>query len=244
MEYKNLGSLNIDGLGTHTGGAFDRVTISGKGKITGDLECQTLDISGMSTMEGNVTSETIRVSGMGKFLNAINSDEVNVSGKAEFQGDIQTRGLYIEGMFKSKQCLKTIKVDIQGMITVEGDMTAEDVICDGAFKCGGFLNCESLDINVRCASMFNEVGATKVRITASANKFNNMLKFILPEFLTNNKVTANVIESDEIDIENCDVKILRGKDIKIGPKCKVGLVEYSGTLEVDANAEVDQVNQL
>ena len=244
MEEKKLNSLNIDGLGTHTGGEFDRVTISGKGRITSDLNCLSLDISGMCTLEGNVVGENVRASGMGKFLKKIAADEIDISGKIDCEGEIETKKLYVEGLFKAKQCLKTIKAEITGMMSVEGDMIGESIVCDGMFKCGGFLNCETLDINIRCASKLNEVGATRVKITASPNRFNTMMNFLLPDFLTNNKVTAQVIESDEIDIESCEVKVLRGKDIKIGPKCKVGLVEYSGTLEVDSTSEVDQVNKM
>ena len=54
MEYKHLSSINLEGLGTHTGGEFDRITISGQGKITSDVVCQILDISGASILQGNV----------------------------------------------------------------------------------------------------------------------------------------------------------------------------------------------
>ena len=59
-----------------------------------------------------------------------------------------------------------------------------------------------------------------------------------------NKVTANVIEGDNIEIESCEAKIVRGKNIKLGPKCKIGLVEYTGTCEVSPEAKVDEVKQV
>ena len=67
MEYKHLSSINLEGLDTHTGGEFDRITISGQGKITSDVVCQILDISGASILQGNVEGESVRASGMGKF---------------------------------------------------------------------------------------------------------------------------------------------------------------------------------
>lgn len=241
MEHKNLHSINIEGLGTHSGGEFDRVTISGHGKITSDLKCQTLDVSGISTLQGDVEGESVRASGMGKFLKNIKASELDISGKVDVDGDIEVSTLYASGMFKAKQCLKTIQANITGMLSVEGDMVGEDITCDGSIQCKGFLNCESLEINIRCASKFNEVGATKVNISTQTNGFTGVIGRLFP---INNKVIAQVIEGDEIDIESCEVKVLRGRDIKIGPKCKVGIVEYSGTLEVDPNAQIDQVNQV
>ena len=244
MEHKNLNSLNVEGLGTYAGGEFDRVNISGKGTITGDLTCRLLDISGMSTIQGSVTCERIRTSGMGKIHKNVITDEIDISGTMEFFEDVETKSLHSTGMTKIQQCLKSTSISSTGMLTVEGDLNSEEFKLDGMLKCSGFLNCESLELTSRGTSKLNEVGATNIKLTAPAHSINNFLSFFLPDFLKESKVIANVIEGDHVYLENCEVKIVRGKDIQIGPKCRIGLIEHSGTCDVHPDSTVDQINQL
>lgn len=244
MESKKLNSLNIEGLGTYAGGEFDRVSISGKGRVTSDLTCRSIDISGMSTIEGKVMCEKIHASGMGKIEQEVTADEVDVSGTLDFHGDLNAKEFYLSGMSKVKQCLKADKIEITGMLSVENDLSGEEIKCDGMIKCGGFLNCESLEIASRGASKLKDIGAANVRISCGESIASGLFSFLLPDFLKENKVTADVIEGDNIVVEHCDVKIVRGKNIKIGRKCKIGLVEYSGTFEADKDSVIDQVNQL
>ena len=244
MEHKNLNSLNVEGLGTYAGGEFDRVNISGKGTITGDLTCRLLDISGMSTIQGSVTSEKIRTSGMGKIHKNVITDEIEISGTMEFFENVETKSLHSTGMTKIKQCLKATSICTTGMLTVEGDLSSEDFKLEGMLKCNGFLNCESLELTSRGTSTLNEVGASNIKLSAPSNVVNNFLSFFLPDFLKESKVVANVIEGDHVYLENCEVKIVRGKDIEIGPKCRIGLIEHSGTYKVHPDSNVDQINEL
>lgn len=244
MESKKLNSLNIEGLGTYAGGEFDRVNISGKGKVTGNLTCQTLEIAGMSTVEGNVNCERANVSGMGKIQGELVADEINISGTLECYNDVTSHELYLAGMLKAKQCLKGEKVEVSGMLTVDGDMSGEQIKCDGMIRCEGLLNCESLEITTRGGSKLNEVGATNVKVISGESVVGAFFEFLLPDFLKGNKVVVKVIEGDNIELENCEVKVVRGKNVKIGPKCKIGLVEYSDTYEANQEAAVDEANRI
>ena len=42
------------------------------------------------------------------------------------------------------------------------------------------------------------------------------------------ELTAEVIEGDKVEIEYTQADVVRGNHIKIGPGCKVDLVEYKG----------------
>lgn len=244
MEYKKHNSLDIEGLGNYPGGEFDRVNISGKGKINGDLICKSLDISGMATIEGNVIGERINTTGLGKIRGNIMSDEIDVSGSLECYQDVTAKELNLAGMFKAKQCLKVDKVHIMGMLTTEGDISGEEIRCEGMIKCDGFLNCEVLEVTARGQSKLNEVGAATVKIAGGPSIINELFGKFLPEFIRENKFVAKVIEGDNIELENCEVKVVRGKNIKIGSRCKIGLVEYSDNYEVSPDTVVEQVNRL
>lgn len=244
MSEKNLNSLNIDGLGTYGGGEFDNVSVSGKGTITGDLTCKTLNISGLSTIQGSVICDKIRTSGMGKIEKDVTTKEIHISGTIECLENVETNSLHSSGMTKIKQCLKAKSIDVTGMLTVENDLTSEQLRLDGMLKCNGFLNCENLNITSRGTSTLNEVGASEIKISAISHAVSSFVNFFLPDFLKESKVIANVIEGDHIYLENCEAKIVRGKDIEIGPKCRIGLIEHSGTCNIHSESTATQINKL
>ncbi len=244
MESKKLDSLNIEGLGTYAGGEFDRVNISGKGTITGDLKCQTLDISGLSKIQGQVACENMRVSGCGKLEHNIVADDIEVSGTLKCLKCLDAKSLYISGMSTIKQCLKANKVNVSGMLTVDGEMTCEEVKIDGMLNCECFLNCERLEISCVGTSKLNEVGAAEIVVKASASKIPNIFGFLVPKVFRENKVIANVIEGDEITLENCQVKVVRGRNVRIGVNCQIETLEYSGEVQIHESSKIAQINQI
>ena len=57
---------------------------------------------------------------------------------------------------------------------------------------------------------------------------------------SHHRLTTGTIEGNRISLECTDAEIVRGQDVVIGKECKIGRVEYSGTLEIQDNAEVGQ----
>ena len=55
---------------------------------------------------------------------------------------------------------------------------------------------------------------------------------------------AELIEGDEIYLENTRADVVRGKQIEIGPHCKIGLIEYSESLKVHDNSDVGQQTKI
>ncbi|MGO0882214.1 hypothetical protein ACTPDI_05465 [Clostridioides difficile] len=63
---------------------------------------------------------------------------------------------------------------------------------------------------------------------------------------TESRLLANVIEADEISLENSEVKIVRGKNIKIGKGCYIESLEYSESIDIDESSiivEIKNVNE-
>lgn len=58
------------------------------------------------------------------------------------------------------------------------------------------------------------------------------------------KLTTDVLEGTVVNISSINAKIVRGSDVRIGPCCNIGEVEYSGKLEVDERAVVGKQTKI
>ncbi|MGA8943178.1 MAG: hypothetical protein WB502_10735, partial [Thermoactinomyces sp.] len=67
---------------------------------------------------------------------------------------------------------------------------------------------------------------------------------LLKSFFADKSLSADVIEGDEIELEYTRAKVVRGKNVKIGPGCKVDLVEYQDSYDADSDAEVKEAKQV
>lgn len=237
-----LHSMNINGAGTYPGGEFDNVSISGNGKIHGDIKCNTFDVSGNGKIIGTINTGEISISGNGKVEGNINAESLDVTGSLKCLKSINSDKVKISGVTKIEEKLQSHTIDIKGVLKVLSDIEAEEVNMDGAITCDGFLNCENLKVNIQGISRISEIGASKVNIKYQRKIFHSILNIFMPNKF--NRLTVENIEGDDITLENCDVKVIRGKNIKIGQNCNIDTIEYSENIEVDEKSNVVNINKI
>lgn len=239
-----LHSLNFSGMGKCSGGEFDRVNISGTGKIQGNIKCSKFDASGMAKVFGDVESEKFNTSGVSKIEGNLYSKEIDVSGVLKCTGEASSNEVRVSGMATVEQSLKSHRIEGEGCLTVKGDIECEQVDVYGMIDCRGFLNCENLELGLVGTSNINEVGASNIKIENGKSNSIGIFNVFTPAKYKNNKLVANIIEGDDIVLENCEAKFVRGKNIKIGENCKINTVEYSGNIEVDKKSKIENINKV
>lgn len=240
--------LHISGAGSYPGGEFDNISISGAGKIKGDVKCVRFSGSGSAKVEGNIVCDTFSCSGTGKVLGNVESKVLKASGACKIAGDIKSGTISISGATTIEGDIKCEKVSASGMISAGGNIDAEEVRIDGGIKNEGVINAEKVIMECRTSNgscTFNEIGATKVSINGysadSRPRFYNLFGLFTGSTGT---VIGNLIEGDEIYIENATVKIVRGERITIGPNCNIDCVEYKESLQVSDQACVKETIKL
>lgn len=254
--------LRISGSGSYTGGKFDSVSISGSGKINGDLQCikfsssgsskvegnivcERFECSGSSKIGGNITSKEFKCSGSGRITGSVKAEEVRVSGVCKIEGDMQGNTISNSGSTTIDGDIKCEKVAISGMLSSGKNIEAEEISINGAIKNTGTINAERILIECRGGNgscIFNEIGASKVSINKDTQNIGFSLYKLVGLFTgSTNKISGNLIEGDEIYIENANVKMVRGDKIVIGPDCQIDQVEYRESIEVSDKAQVKQV---
>ncbi|OPY23848.1 MAG: Polymer-forming cytoskeletal [Methanobacterium sp. PtaU1.Bin242] len=217
---KATNDLIINGHGSVTGGKYNSVSINGSGRIDGDLECISLKINGQCTLNGNVKADSVKVNGNNSIEGNLEAEKVNVKGTTDIKGN-----------------LSADKAETYGSISIDGDCNAEFLKIEGSFRIGGFLNADELELSLYGPSLANEIGGSEITVKKSGKiSFLGIKSKIMPD--GKNKLTADVIEGDDVYLENTTANVVRGNNVTIGSGCKIELVEYKNDLKMHEGAEV------
>ena len=244
MEKVNYGDIKISGSGTSGGGRYNEVTISGSGKINGDLECVDFKTSGSSKVIGNLKAETVKVSGSARIEGNVEAVEMKVSGSSHVTGQVKSQVLKISGSTHIEGSLYGEEVTIMGSAHIEKDCEVESFKASGNFKIQGLLNAGQVTINLGGKSSVKEIGGEHIEVKVSIIDNFFFKKAIDKMFNSRGELTTEIIEGDEIYLENTNAKIVRGNKVTIGEGCNIGLIEYSGEINVSNESIVKEQKKI
>ena len=230
---ENRGDLVINGFGSSNGGQFHHVTINGKGTINSDVECVEFECNGSGMVQGTVKMNTAQVNGMVKILGDVDGKQLTVDGSAKIDKNIHVNKLKVSGKASVGGAVKAEEIVIKGRLTVEDDCEAEMFKAESLFKVGGLLNADEIVINLFGDCRAKEIGGETIQV-----KKNKASLFDL--FKPNTQLETDLIEGNKIELEYTNAKVVRGHQIKIGPNCHIGLIEYTDELIVDKKASIGQ----
>ncbi len=221
--------MRISGAGNIPSGNYEKVSISGSGRLGEQVRCVAFSVSGASKGETIECAERFKVSGGAKFLGDIKAKTVRVSGSLSCGGElVATEEI---ACFGSVQCEKTIKCEkltVSGSLSAMGDVEAESVETSGTFNCTGLLNAEKIKITADRAMQIGSIGGSKISIGRK--------RFSL--FLKRGVTVENAIEGDEITLEYVTCPCVTGRIVNIGKGCKIGHVQFSEKMETSPKAKV------
>ena len=217
--------MKISGAGAIGAGEYDDVRISGSAKGEGLIRCKSFHASGSFSGGEIECSEDFHVSGAGKFAGNIRAKEIHVSG-----------AIKTEGNMKGKE------IKLSGAIKTGGDVEAEEIKISGEVNCGGLINAERLYVNLdsTASSTAENIGGSKITIEKgkSGGFFCRLLK------KSGKFIVSESIEGDEISIEYTSAKTVTGRNVKIGEKCEIGLVQYSESIEISPKAKIGKCEKI
>ena len=240
-------SVKISGTGTIGGGTYDRVSISGAGKVTGDLIAEELKISGSGKVQGRAQVTQVVTSGSASFTDAIVAEEMRVSGSTRVDGRVEVKELKCSGTFKVARGIASEYVKVSGVLRVGADVEADIFKASGGFHIEGLLSADRIEIHLGGRCQAKEIGGEKIEVRRGGFKQKGIILDSLIKMLAGGgaaELQANQIEGDQIYLEGTTADIVRGKHIQIGPGCHIGAVEYEETLEVEPSARVDEQKKL
>ena len=249
VSNEQFGDLKISGSGSAAGGRYRIASISGSGKIVGDVNCEKFSISGSGKVEGAVISNGFSISGCGKVsgdlncvtgsisgsgsvLGSIHAKKFNISGSGKIGGNFKGEELTVAGAGRIEGRINATNVKLLGSIRVGHGIEGEIINIKGVLKTLGMVNGDEVNIELNGGCEVEEIGATKVRVLKEYSTMNAIGRFICKLFSKNfGYLTTRTIEADEIYLENTIADVVRGGKITIGEGCKIKRIEYSESLE-------------
>jgi cytoskeletal protein CcmA (bactofilin family) len=236
-------SISLAGAGKLSGGDYARVSISGAGKVDGDLKAEEVRISGAGKLAGKTEAGQIFVSGSGVFDGPVTADEMSVSGAARIEGEAKVKEMKCSGTFRVSGNLLAEYVKVSGHIRVGGNLEADIFKASGGFDVEGLLSADKIEVHLGGKCEAREIGGESIHVERGNFREKGILLDGLVRMLWRSaaaELTASSIEGDEIELEDTTADVVRGKRVVIGPRCHVKSVEYTETLEVHDDAEVEK----
>lgn len=264
-ELTGHGSLRAEGDITCPG----TIECNGSFHCEGNLAADFLNLSGGSHVVGDMQVNRMTAAGAVKVDGAISGGKLDCAGSIKAEGGFLSGELRTAGSARIGSDFHGDSLDVSGGLTIEGDCEVEKFMAGGRVEITGLLNAGELQIELGHRDCtVGSIGGDKITVKQGTSIYNILrnneyvgdamgeltgaVKGLLNRMGLDNvtqaaksavelgTLTTSVIEGDEIYLENTVAETVRGATVTIGPKCKIGRVEYSGTCEIDPSATVDE----
>lgn len=204
----------------------------------------TLRLSGV-TSAGGGNYENVKIEGVVNIKGDLTCKDIAIGGVAKFSGDLICSKLTVEGTCKVAGAVKADKSELRGLLDVADDLEAEEFTGSGSFRIDGALNAERVDVDFVYGSAANEVFGEEIIIRKE--RHNGATEFIMDLIPWRHKgksFRCNLIEGDLVNITATEAATVRGRNVTIGPDCKIDLVEYHEEIVVHPNAIIGKTIKL
>jgi cytoskeletal protein CcmA (bactofilin family) len=216
MEARNS-ELRLVGTTESVGGRFRQVRIVGECVLAGDTQCEKFAATGTVRVKGSLDSENVKITGELKVDGDLLLGKAAITGEADVRGSCRGEEIKLTGGFK-----------------IKGDLESESCKIGGAAVIGGLLSAETVELRMHGPCEAREIGGGG--ITVKRNRFAKLKGM----FGTANAAVlkAELIEGDRLDLEHVKAKVVRGNEVRIGPGCEIGRVEYAKSQTKSRSASV------
>lgn len=191
----------------------------------------TLNMGGIGKINGG-QYDSVHLEGVSSCSESIKADNIHIEGVFTCSGEVQAVTMLCEGVCDFKANIRAKKLTVSGVFNEkEGTkVEAEEIICDGVIKSNGEIYADVLKAD-GCVSA-KEIYGDQIRINThySVNK--------IKRFFNTMKSEIKLIEATTVDLTGVMVDTVNGRDITIGPNCKIGSIDCSGTLAIDGSSTV------
>ncbi len=244
-ESNGRNDIKINGTGNISGGIYNDIVINGTGAIKGDVDCISFKTNGTSSMNGNLKSKALKVNGTTAVSGSVSSDEIKVTGAADFNGAVESVHTKINGAMNVTGNISSDELYLKGGMRISGDCNAETFESNGGFSVVGLLNADNINIRLNAPCRAKEIGGENISVKLG-NDFSlrKLIKSIFPSWDLNQRLSAEVIEGNDIELESTKAKVVRGDNVLIGEGCEIDLVEYKKSFNQSGKSIVKENKKL
>ncbi|MEK4513033.1 polymer-forming cytoskeletal protein [Paenibacillus anaericanus] len=233
--------LKINGIGKVSGGTYGKITTDGIATVNGEVLCSSLTANGTLKLKDSIQAGQFRLNGNGSTAATIGGGKFRVDGMFKVDGNVQFEEININGMLKAEGSAVGERADIDGGLNLGGSAEYEYLKVHGQIQVDGMINAGEMEILMAGPCRAKEIGGGRIQVRKkTGSRF--FLALLSPSLAT--RLTAEVIEGDEIVLEDTTAKVVRGNSVRIGSGCEIGRVEYKHHYEADSKASVGIAEQV
>lgn len=221
--------MKISGSSAMPGGDYGAVSISGSGKVTGTLRADSLKCSGSAKVLGNVFTDDLDCSGSCSLKGDVQARKLHASGSIKVEKNLSGEEIRVSGAMKVEQSIRCKHMELSGGLTVGKDLEAEMVAFNGCAKIDGLLNAEQIELTSSSKSKIQDIGCSSLKVRKGKGSLLNMMFASKQGFV----LETNSIEADQADLEYAQVDVIRCRDLRVGPGCRIRHAEYTGTCQAE-----------
>ncbi len=189
-----------------------------------------ITLDGVASLNGGEYKK-VKVNGVGTCQGKLKAQIVDVDGVFTCHGSLDTGMLDCDGVATFHAPVKAGKIDVSGTLTVKGSkIEASEIYCDGLIKVAGELSADIIEAD-GCIHA-KEVVGDNIRIRSRISRIVNFFS---------GHSNIDLIEATDINLRGVYATSVNGKNIRIGPKCKIDTVDCSGHLSIHPNASVGTI---
>lgn len=219
--------VKIAGKGSISAGTYEKIKISGNGKLGGLVQCENLSASGSVCGEELVCAQKMKISGKAFFSKSVKAKDACVKGSLRVDGNLCAETLEVGGAVRCG-CVQAEQAKIRGTIRCDKGIEGKKVdICFDGKTNVEYVKSETIVI---CGSKGVRIGKGLLVTRAWKDKANAKIR--------------EYIDGDEIKVNDITCPRVSGKSVRVGSGCNVQLVQYSEKAEISPRAKVGKVEKV
>ena len=211
-------NMRIAGRGTVPAGEYDKISVSGSGRLFGEVHCNNFSAAGRSSGESITCAERFKASGSSSFFGTVKAQNVRAAGSFSCGGDLVAEE----------------ELSVSGSLRVGGDLQAKSVRIAGGLQCDGTLCAESAELQADKRMQLKSIEGGSIRVRRKAVSI----------FLKRRTTVTETIEGDALDLEYVTAPRVTGQNVIIGKGCVIDLVQYRDEIQISPKATVGKVEKI
>lgn len=225
-------NMRIAGRGSVPVGEYDKISISGCGRLFGEVRCNNFSASGSSKGESITCAARFKASGTSAFSGQVNAQSIRTAGSFSC-GALNAEEISCSGSVKCAGDVACRQLSVSGSMRVDGDIEAGSVRVAGALHCGMTLRAESIELQADKQMQLKSIAGGSIRTRRKR----------ISVFFKRRVCVTSAIEGDALDLEFVSAPRVTGRTVIIGKGCRIDLVEYRERVEIAPGAQIGKVEK-
>lgn len=212
------------------------LSVQGKAKIQGDVVADEVVVEGVTRMAGRCEAKhNMSLHGRVTIGGDVKATSIWMDGSHVIEGQCSAQEVKLRGNHRISEGVFAESLSLTGALCVGGSCETERFEAHGVFVIDGLLSADEILVRLERNSRVKEIGGAQIRVVRSKGS-----RF----FQRARRLTAEVIEGDDIYLEYTKADVVRGKRVTLGPGTEVNLLEYSSDFEKIGDAFVGRHKKL